>query len=356
MNPSDLQASPSAEKTTAGGRATNTGAAGDSAWLSDLLLRRHEANLRRIPSATRAELIRRCEVGLQKLQAARILWASEQTAEALQLAAVALVVGVDAAELAAASLTGRTTGDLSTPSTMSSAASSDLAARATRALVHLGAGDQAIAITGIAAALVNTPAPDRNDDVTSAHRRTFAALTAATAALLDAAKPLAETPANVKLRRLGRLATLGLLALVGALAIQRAFAVDESFTIAASGSYDAIKFGPDKAADRDPKTEWLLPSRATGWVEVKFSRRDLRHVHLRNAHNPPFADRGTRSFRLELYREGHLVHSSKHAFSRFDAEPETLELVIKGDDVDGLRILIDDHHKNGGGLSELSWR
>ncbi|HEY0707067.1 MAG TPA: hypothetical protein VGG33_09725 [Polyangia bacterium] len=316
-------------------------------WLGDFFLRDHEAEVRRIPADTRATLARRTDVATQRLQSAHILWASEQTAEALRLGEAALEEALQVAELAAALHTRRAPESLA-------AGATDFAARATRALADLGvdAGTRVeVETTGLGGRL-----PERNQDLGPADRRRFSAITRTAALLLEAARPLAHSPKDVKLRRLGRIATLALATLAVVLGLQRWFAVDERFTITASGSYDPSKFGPDKAADRDPKTEWLLPSRAPGWVDVKFSRRDLRQVTVRNAQNPPFADRGTRNFRLELYREANLVHSSKHAFTSLDGEPQTLTLPIEGDEVDGLRIVVDEYHKAGGGLSELSWR
>ncbi|HEY0715591.1 MAG TPA: hypothetical protein VGF45_23115 [Polyangia bacterium] len=364
MKPRDPLPSPlSTTRTTpAGARPAAEGAAAGG-FASDFLLRHHQALVRRISPTVRADLIGRHALALQKLQAAQILWASEQTAEAWQLAETALgfasAIAGSAAGLAGAEAdaTNVAAGDADPGSLDASTSSSSTTARGARALTRLGAHGPAIRMVERAAALMAAcSAPVRNAEVTADHRRAFAAMTKATAILLDAARPFADSPTTVVLRRFARIGTLALIVLVVVLGLQRAFAVDERFTVSASASFDPATFSADKATDGDPKTEWLLPSRSRGWIEAKFSRRDLRQIHVRNAQNRPHADRGTRGFRVELYREGNLVHSSKHAFTRFGGDPEELDLLIKAEDVDAIRIMVDEFHKVGGGLSEFRWR
>ena len=122
----------------------------------------------------------------------------------------------------------------------------------------------------------------------------------------------------------------------------------------ASGSYSPTFF-PSKAVDGDPASEWLLPDRTAGWIDLELSPpRPVRVVRMINARNVPYNDRATGQFRVESFFKGTSLFGVDGAFSGFDPNPITREVTLDGQTVDHIKIFIKSWHEGGAGFAEIT--
>jgi len=121
----------------------------------------------------------------------------------------------------------------------------------------------------------------------------------------------------------------------------------------ASGVYSG-DFPASQATDGLSRTEWLLPEKQPGWLELSYRRpRTLRTVLLRNSENSYFHDRATKSFRIRAFSRGRLVASAKGELPPIEANRGWLNVPLVARDVTELRIDVDSFYGLGGGLAEV---
>ena len=112
-------------------------------------------------------------------------------------------------------------------------------------------------------------------------------------------------------------------------------------------------FAPSNIVDGSTSTWWLLPDRASGWVEARLSPpRHIDRVRLMNSANPPYGDRATHEYRLEVYSHGSVVQSVDGAFEYSD-NPDWVAHDISADEVERVRFVVRSHHRTGAGLTEM---
>jgi hypothetical protein len=315
----------------------------------------------RLAAGAREQLSVRLDLVAQKRASAEILAASDQPAEALALAESALALVLDAAGSAAVrAALGAAAIDPEDPredptEDPTEDPREDPTPRWAPSLSLLGAAPAQIAQLAAAAEAAEQPRPAHNHAVTPAcEQRTRNAL-AATELARRRLHKLARPPGQITAARGVRVGAAATLAL-GALAYLVASHLDSGLIgVSAKISYDATTHGPSMAVDGDPNTEWLLPNRTTGAIEIHLHPRRLHEVRLRNAHNGAYADRATRDFHIECYRDGKLVHKSAGSFPRFEPAPAWTRWPTDVPSVDTLKIVVDSYHKSGGGLAEISW-
>jgi hypothetical protein len=203
------------------------------------------------------------------------------------------------------------------------------------------------------AALPSQPTlPALDDEVRPEHAARFRALVERQIQLGEANPELeldAKQITRLRFARIGGVAVAAL-ALVGL----TAFVVRGPRLLRAkvSASYDN-HFEAPNAVDGNEVTEWLLPDRAPGWIEVEvIPRRTLKRVKLMNARNKPFADRATKEFHVDLLDRGKVVKSFDGQFDAYSAEPtwRTLDAGIRADAV---RVEVRSWFVTGGGLAEI---
>jgi hypothetical protein len=115
-------------------------------------------------------------------------------------------------------------------------------------------------------------------------------------------------------------------------------------------------FSADMAIDGRNDTWWLLPDRATGWVEQRMSPgRHVSEVVLLNCANPPSLDRGTSDYRLEIYSGGSLARAIDGHFDWADT-PQPVTHTIDMDNVQRVRFVVRGYHRTGAGLAEMTVR
>jgi hypothetical protein len=309
--------------------------------LDAFLLRDVEALTRKIPITDRQVLLTAVARARQKLESARLLWAHEQYVEGLRLAEESVTEMLRAADLARAVVPVR-------PAESSVAGSAPVWADV---LVALGGDGEDVQDATIAMGGPVGQRPTWNGDVRPEHRRYFRIATRVAEGALERLAPLTTPPSRVLVSRWLRVGSIVALLAAAAITI---ISLRRAVDVQASASFDLITYEPHKAVDGNPSTEWLLPSNTGGWLEVSFRARTVHTVRVLNAHNPPHNDRASRDFRIEGYRNGQVVHNSKHAFPTLDENPHWMEIAIPNLRLDAVRVVVESFHKFGGGIAELA--
>jgi hypothetical protein len=105
------------------------------------------------------------------------------------------------------------------------------------------------------------------------------------------------------------------------------------------------------------KTEWLLPDKQTGFLELVFSRpRVIESVRLRNASNSPFSDRATKAFKIEAFANTRLIATAQGEFPSIAKDKGPISIPLAGRDITHLRITINSFYGLGAGLAEVQVR
>jgi hypothetical protein len=197
------------------------------------------------------------------------------------------------------------------------------------------------------------PVLDR--DVSPAHAELFVDLVRARHRADRAIAPGAMTHADLRWTRVLR----GLAAaLVAACAIAGLYlglrTPTGTFATASDFFQQSPQFAPEMAVDGSAATYWLLPDGATGWLEVTTSPpRHVGRVRVLNTTNPPWADRGTNEYRLEVYANGELARTIDGTLEWADT-PQPVDHAIDLDGVERVRFVVRSHHRVGAGLAELT--
>jgi hypothetical protein len=308
--------------------------------LDAFLLRDAETMARRLPEPDAQGLSTHVARTRQKLESARLLWAHEQYVEGLRLAEESVVEVLRAAEAARGVLAPP-------PPELGLGTGSPIWADV---LVALGATSEDVQDATVAMGGPLGQRPAWNGDLRPEHRRFFRSATRVTETALERLLPLVAKPAQIVVNRWIRIG--GVVAVLVALLLT-SLSMRRAVEVRASASFDEIVHEPSKVHDGNPATEWLLPTKTAGWVEVGFRPRTVTTVKVLNSHNPPYDDRATREFRVEGYRGGQIVHSSKHSFTKVESQPTWLTIAIPGLRLDAVRIVVENFHKVGGGLAEI---
>ena len=128
------------------------------------------------------------------------------------------------------------------------------------------------------------------------------------------------------------------------------------FSSASDVWQQSASFSADMALDGRNDTWWLLPDRASGWVEQRMSPgRHVETVVLLNTSNPPAHDRGTQDYVLEIYSGGEMAQSIPGHFDWEDV-PTPVTHEIHMDNVERVRFVVRTYHRTGGGLAEMTIR
>lgn len=305
--------------------------------LRKFLLRDAEALARRLSDEDRRRLRDQIARARQKVESAKVLWSSEQYVEGLRLCEEGLSESLGAVELAG-------------PAFAEEASSDDGVWE--RVLTQLGASPEELAQ---ARAALTGPGPSRpslNGEVTPQHRRYTRTAVWVSESALSRVGRLATGPARIVASRFLRLASV---AAVFIAVVAGVVTLGTKTWVKASGEYPDARFVAKHAIDGNPRTEWLLPNRVAGSIEVSFSKRDLSAVKLLNCSNPPPNDRASRDVRVECLRDDKPLGTAKHTFPTLSPNPTWVRIPLACKGADGVRIWIDTWHNWGGGLAELAW-
>lgn len=274
------------------------------------LLRDLQARREKLPAELHARTATTSRVSRRRREAAEALWLAGFPAEALRLAS-------EAVELA----------------------------REARRDAGLDAGDD---VTGALPAL-----PSLDDQVTKDHAARFRALVARQIRLGDENPELELDAKQIVGLRVTRIASVVCALLVAAGLVAFAARGSRTLRAKASASWDA-RFEAANAVDGNETTEWILPDRAAGWIELDVvPRRKIDRIKLMNVRNPPNADRATKEFHVDLLDGGKVVKSFDGQFDAYSATPSWQTLAVGGVKGDRVRIEIRSWFLSGGGLAEI---
>lgn len=121
----------------------------------------------------------------------------------------------------------------------------------------------------------------------------------------------------------------------------------------ASGTFSA-EHPASLAVDGMVATEWLLPDRTAGWLQISFrSRRTVRSVRIYNAHNRYYMDRASERVRVTAFSDQGPVATAEGRFAAMSIERSALDLPLAADHVTHLRVEVLSYFRNGGGLAEV---
>jgi hypothetical protein len=114
------------------------------------------------------------------------------------------------------------------------------------------------------------------------------------------------------------------------------------------------EFPASYATDGLEATEWLLPDRTTGWVDVIFSSsRTVRRVRVFNVHNRYFADRGSERIRVTAFDDWRPLATAEGRFDGIKAERSVLNLDLPAKGVKRVRVEVLSSFGLGGGVAEV---
>jgi hypothetical protein len=375
-------------------------------------LARASAQLGRLGEDGRVKVAGVLALGRQRAEAAETLWSNGHTAEALRLAFAGLDATLDAATAFANALQlddvaakapapppkveapkaeepkaeePKAEGAAEEPKPESPAAeetkpaepASDVLAlaaklsRETPAEVFAVAPERwraALAARGVGAAKMDrvgttlaakkdAKLPDLDVDVSPALADLFQRVMDARHVVDSAIGAGAWTAGDMRWARVRR--WLGVSVTVVAVVMGSYFALHEPAGVFASASdvwQQSATFSADMAIDGRNDTSWLLPDRATGWVEQRMSpARHVSEVVLLNTSNGTSLDRATSDYRLEIYSGGSLARAIDGHFDWSDT-PQPVTHQIDMDNVQRVRFVVRGYHRTGAGLAEMTVR
>jgi hypothetical protein len=320
----------------------------------------------------RQQLARNIALGRQRSDAADTLWANGHSVEGLRLATAALQAGLDAMStyaegmklavaIAPAPVTlssDETDGDVPNPENADDLLDSGPSEQETRALVLRDRHASARDIESIEQAITSMRGlslPEFDTDVTptqsAIYQQTMHAHRAVDRLLGSAHWSSREIKVTRASRVIGSLIlTIAVVATVYLVTRKPEYTVHASAVWANVADHDQ-----DKALDDRTDTWWLLPDGQPGWLEVRFtSPRHIEHVRLLNTTNAPHQDRGTNEYRIEFYSNGRIVHTVDDTFA-FTPNPDWVAHSVRLDDIERIRFVVESHHRQSAGLTELDW-
>ena len=198
----------------------------------------------------------------------------------------------------------------------------------------------------------SAPLPELDADVTPAHADRYHALLAEIDRLADDQLGAVLNERGVRTLRITRIAVAASVALASLLLLWALVRTPKTLKAEASAQYDAAH-DPSRAVDGSDKTEWLLPDKATGWLEVQVvPARNVKRLKVLNARNPPWNDRATQDFHVDVYFKGQVVKQFDHRFESFNPDPTWRNFDV-GTKVDRVRLTVKSHHASGAGFGEV---
>ncbi len=285
--------------------ATRRGRLGDRAreWF---LLRDLEARAEKVPAEVRDKTARALALSAQRRGAAEALWIAGFPADALRLL-------IDALALARGALTE----------------------------------------AGLEAKASPIDAPALDSEVTKEHAAEFRALLAEHSRLVAGHQELALDKRGIAQKRVMRAAATAAAALAAVFAVYYLVRTPRVLKATASAMWDQ-RYQASNAVDGNDATDWVLPDRTPGWIEVQvIPPRKVARLKLLNARNTPYNDRSTHEFKVEAFSKGQVVKTADGRFEAFSAEPTWRTVEIGAASVDRIRIEVKTWHLSGGGFGEI---
>ncbi len=282
-------------------------------------------------------------LGRQKATCAETLWANGHTAEGLALAAGAL----DATLAAAPDLARAKPRDPDAEGEEPAPSWSDV-------LATRGVSKADLEAIRSASDRSKEPLPLLDRDVSPAHAELFLDLVRVRHRADRAIAPGAMTQRDLRWTRVLRGLGAVIVAACAVVGLYLGLRTPTGIFATASDFFQqSPQFAPENAIDGSPATYWLLPDGATGWLEVSSSpARHVGRIRVLNTTNPPWADRGTNEYAIEIYANGELVRTIDGTFE-WTENPAPVDHQVDLDGVERVRFVVRSHHRVGAGLAEI---
>lgn len=111
------------------------------------------------------------------------------------------------------------------------------------------------------------------------------------------------------------------------------------------------------AVDGLDATEWILPDKTLGWLDVYLPRpTDVKRVVVLNGHNRFYLDRATKGFKVTAFAGNHELASAEAEFPGIKDGRSAREVKLRADGVTRLRIEILSYFGAGGTIAEVEVR
>jgi hypothetical protein len=197
--------------------------------------------------------------------------------------------------------------------------------------------------------------PSLDDEVSAADGELFQQLAQARRHVDRVIAPASMTSGQLSWTRASRIGFAAFVALATAVGLYLVLRPATGVTATGSGQWSA-EFSPDRAVDGDPATEWLLPDRQAGWLDLRIAPATrMERIRLKNSHNRHYNDRATQAYTIEVYSNDQLVRTVEGEWSGIAPRPEWTDHALGIDDVNRVRIQVRSWHRVGGGLAEVDW-
>lgn len=194
--------------------------------------------------------------------------------------------------------------------------------------------------------------PALDEDVTREHGAEFRDLLIEHTRICRAHEDLALDAKGVARRRTQHLTIAASIALAAVGALYLVLRTPRTLKATSSANYDG-RYDPNQATDGNESTDWLLPDRTAGWIDLQvIPPRKVSKVKLLNARNLPYSDRATHEFKVDAFFNGQPVATATGKFDGFSPEP-TWRTVDINQKVDRIRVEVKSWHLSGGGFSEI---
>jgi hypothetical protein len=120
-------------------------------------------------------------------------------------------------------------------------------------------------------------------------------------------------------------------------------------------NYFAAEYPASYAVDGQRATEWLLPDRKRGHIDLSLAtRRPVHAVTIINSHNRAYMDRAIKKAIVSVFDDNRQVDRAEVTFDKVETRAAPKRVVMKGAEGTRVRILITEHHGLGGGIADVA--
>lgn len=302
---------------------------------------------RSTPASVRDAVAPELALGRQKHEAAEALWSTGNYAEAIRLSREALDATVGAMV--------RSSADLGGPREASSLGAAEIEQR----LVATGTPpSRAAFVRRVLGTAREAALPVLDADVSPAHDDLQRDFLAARLVVDGVVRVVTLRPRDVLLQRVKRVVLVLIALAVVTAGTVIALRPPPSLTVTCSAHWNNVSDSDaPNVIDQDPDTEWSLPDRTQGWLELRLNPpHQVDKLRILNGRNRPWDDRGANAYRVEIMATGRPPKRMNGAFAQWKPEPTWQELQVATPNVERIRIYVDTWHRAGGSLAEVEVR
>lgn len=295
-------------------------------------------------TSVRAAVAPELALGRQKHEAAEALWSTGNYAEAIRLAREALEATVGA-------LT-RSSGNAGGLREPGGAGGSEVEHR----LVATGtSSSRAAFVRRVLQTARDASLPVLDADVSPMHDDLQRDFLAARLVVDGVVRVVTLRPRDVLMQRAARVLVVVITLAVVTAAAVIALRPPPLVTVTCSAHWNNVSDSDaPNVIDQDPDTEWSLPDRTQGWLELRLNPpHSVDKLRILNGRNRPWDDRGANALRVEVMASGRPPKRLSTSFPQWKPEPTWQDLAIATPNVERIRIYVDTWHRAGGSIAEV---